>query len=154
MSDSENSLARPPARPSDRSQTGGEVATGELLRQLIGNPARPGDLALSTYLDNSPDPVLLFDENGEVIAKNRRALELWDGVDDFIPVQLINEVTEVDASGSPFREDKKDRLIAIESVAGRRYFLPTAFRLFDRSMMHAEAPFHSVIACILKDETV
>lgn len=110
--------------------------------------------ALFAFFENSPDPILLFNEKAELIAKNQRAIQFWDGTEDFVPPQLISEVHKVEASDSPFHEDKKNRLITIDSRGEQRYFLPTVFPLFDKNTDCTGMRYQRVIACILKDETV
>jgi len=126
----------------------------ELIKQLTGESSCPGNRALVSFLENSPDPVLLFNNSAELIGRNERATQFWDGADDFIPPQLINEVSKVDTSGHPFHENKKNRLIAIEASGGRRYFLPTVFRLLETASTSENAKNECIIACVLKDETI
>ncbi len=143
--------------PPDRTPSSGHGSTGlvETLRKLAGADPSQSTEALATFLENSPDPVLLFCNSGEIIAKNQRASEFWDGDDDFIPPRLLHEVTKVNASGSRFQEDKKSRLIPIDACGGRRYFLPTVFRLCENHENNGgTACCHRVVACILKDETI
>lgn len=144
----------PEAAPSKPAAPGRSHALEDALLELTGREASAGTHALSTFLENSPDPVVIFNEAGDIIAKNQRAAQLWDGKDDFIPSQLVNEVRKVGASGSLFHGEKKNHLIVIEAHDGRRYFLPTMFRLCENGNRSETALCHRAIACILKDETI
>jgi signal transduction histidine kinase len=154
MPEHDESSANAPSKKDHQARYEREINTGDLLPRLIGEDSCPENHALSIYLNHSPDPVILFDERSEVIAKNQRAYELWGGMDNFIPAQLINKVAHVEARGSALHEKKKNRLVAINTCAGRRYFLPTIFRLFDRETLNSEVTYKRVVACILKDETI
>ncbi|HKK19114.1 MAG TPA: HAMP domain-containing sensor histidine kinase [Opitutales bacterium] len=137
---------------SDRNTSPPELE--QVLKQLTGGTLCPCNRALINFLENSPDPVLLFDGNPELIGRNERAVELWDGVENFIPPRLLKEVAKVESSGESFHEEKKDRLIAIEASNGRRYFLPTVFPLIDAPAEPENGKNESIIACVLKDETI
>lgn len=126
----------------------------QVLKKSMGKNKDSGSGALNTFLENAPDPVLLFSENGTLIAKNQRAAAFWDGEEAFIPPKLLDAVAKVDARGSPFQEDKKHRLIEINTADGRRYFLPTVFRLCDDETASQNRSWRRIVACILKDETI
>ncbi|MFO7724890.1 MAG: histidine kinase dimerization/phospho-acceptor domain-containing protein [Oceanipulchritudo sp.] len=125
-----------------------------VLQEMAGMDASEGTRALAIFLENSPDPVLLFNDAGDIIAKNQRATELWNGDEGFIPPQLVNAVSKVDTTGHTFHEEKKNRLVAIKAVGGRRYFLPTVFPLSEHLNGGRKDGSGRIVACLLKDETM
>lgn len=133
------------------------LATKTLLRRLLepkANSNDPAKCAFANFFESSPDPILLFDGSGEIVAKNQRATLFWDGSRQFLPSSVEDEVMEVCGNGTSHVHSGKSEIVEVKTGRGRRFFLPSIFRLLPSPEVErvGEKPYE-IIACVMKDET-
>lgn len=145
-----------PTPPSHRMEHG-QLATKTLLRRLLepeANGNDPANCAFANFFESSPDPILLFDGTGEIVARNQRATLFWDGSRQFLPSSVVDEVMEVCGNGASHVHSGKSEIVEVNTGRGRRFFLPSIFRLLPSpEAERTGAKPHEIIACVMKDET-
>lgn len=139
--------------PPAHGTTAAALARGLLAPQADGG--EPAVRAFANFFENSPDPILLFDASGEIVARNQRATLFWDGSREIIPPSVVAEVVEVAQRETPIRHSGKKQLVEVQTTRGQRFFLPNIFRLLSppANVEKAGGAREEIIACVMKDET-
>ncbi|MBC2602235.1 sensor histidine kinase [Puniceicoccus vermicola] len=131
-----------------------EESITRALAETLGTDASEAWHALEAVFTHMPDPVLLFDQDANLLAKNEQAKRFWEGYENFIPPMLLSQIVRTAQSGKSFRAEHETELIWMDSKEGQRYFLPRIFPLkTDFNWGDHQSSSMQPIACILNDET-
>ena len=153
------SSARPDNSPASQGQQAGGVPSRvqARVRELLepeSQTADPSNQAFANFFKCSPDPILLFDSSGAIVAKNQRASQFWDGSRGFLPASVSAEVVEVAECGTSLCHIGKSQLVEVPSARGPRFFLPNIFLLLPPEEADgSDEEGSGIVACVMKDET-
>lgn len=119
-------------------------AIADVLAGLGSAPEAPSarDI-LASILENSPDPVILFNGRAQPILANPMARRFWSEgkLVGNIPDSLLENIRRVHKSGRPYHRRRLDEMVPVTSREGTRYFLPSIF------------PAGKLVVVIFRDET-
>lgn len=152
--------ARPDKSPVPQSSDDGRAPnepTPAVVTRLLepaGQPANPETRAFANFFENSPDPILLFNTRGEIVGRNGKATQFWDGSQGFLPASVHDEVVEVAKHGSALCHSGKSQLVEVLTASGACFFLPNIFPLLSSADAGgSDADHGGIIACVMKNET-
>ncbi|HKJ90568.1 MAG TPA: HAMP domain-containing sensor histidine kinase [Oceanipulchritudo sp.] len=125
------------------SGAGIEVLEGWLIDPESIPEAPSAPELLAAILDDSPDPVLIFNARAQPLLANAMARRFWPGgkLTKSLPKALLANVRRVHETGQPYHRRRLEEMVAVSSREGTRYMLPSIF------------PAGNLVVAMLRDET-
>lgn len=126
-------------------EPGGRATAPEMeFNDLTSVPESPSSRELlAAILDNSPDPVFIFNGQAQPLFLNVTARRFWseDRLMESLPDTLLKNIRRVHQTGRPFHRRKIEEMVPVSSREGTRYLLPSIFCS------------KNLVVAILRDET-